>query len=115
MFRRDVPILESKSLLKGFLSGSLMGIGLFNPYGFAAQLILFIIGFVIFLDTVIPAGEAMYAVTATFAAIFGGFISLLSAIFEGVIFYLVLVLILTILVYLYRLRKFTQKVKNQPK
>ncbi|UCD07195.1 MAG: hypothetical protein JSW41_05215, partial [Candidatus Aenigmatarchaeota archaeon] len=54
-----VPIVGKISALKGFFSGIIMAGGLFVPYGLALQVVLFIIGFAVFLDTIIPANRGL--------------------------------------------------------
>jgi len=99
-----VPIIGKMSALKGFLSGSLMAGGLFVPIGAALQLIIFIIGFFVFLDTVIPVNSGLYAITSFFFLLIGAIIesALVLINIEYANLWLIVISLLTIAIYLVR-------------
>ncbi len=96
----DVSIVQWKSALRGFLAGRLISGSIVNPYYIAIQIVLFIIGLLVLMDILLPAGKGMYGVTAASAAIAGFIITLLLSIFGYSIYYLVFVIIATVLVYI---------------
>lgn len=103
----SVPIVGKISALKGFLSGSLMAGGLFVPYGAALQAVLFIIGFLVFLDTIIPANKGLYGVTTIFFLFIGAVIEFALAVadatYASASAWLIVVFLLTIIIYFVRL------------
>jgi hypothetical protein len=102
-----VPIVGKLSALKGFLSGSLMAGGLFIPYGAALQAILFIIGFLVFLDSVIPANKGIYVITTIFFLLIGTIIEFVLAAtnITAASLWFILMFLLTVVIYLVRLGK----------
>ncbi len=105
----DVPIVQWKSALKGFLAGSLISGSIANPYGIGIQIVLFVIGLFVFIDTLLPSGKGMYGITTAISAVTGFIITLLLSLFGYSLYYLVFIVIVTILVYMDRFRILLKK------
>ena len=105
----DVPIVQWKSALKGFLAGSLISGGIANPYGIGIQAGLFVIGLLVLLDTLLPSGKEMYGVTTAMTSIAGFIIALLLSWMGYSLYYLALVVIVTVLVYINRIMDLSKK------
>jgi len=96
----DVSIVQWKSALRGFLAGSFISGSIANPYHIAIQIVLFVIGLLVLMDILLPAGKGMYGVTSVSAAVAGFIITLLFSMFGYSTYYLVFVIIVTVLVYI---------------
>ncbi len=83
--------------------------GLFVPYGAALQVILFIIGFLVFLDSVIPANRGIYVITSVFFLLIGAIIEFALAVADATYAsanaWLIIIFLLTVVIYLVRLGK----------
>ena len=98
------PIGSLGSFFKGILGGSLIGLGIFSlSFGAAVQAIIFLIGLLIVLDTVISKTEEIYPMSMFLGSAIGFFIGLFSAITGVSLYYTVLIIILSGLLYLGRL------------
>jgi len=98
------PIGSLGSFFKGILGGSLMGLGIFSlSFGAAVQAIIFLIGLLIVLDTVISKTEEIYPMSMFLGSAIGFFIGLFSAINGVSLHYSVLIIILSGLLYLGKL------------
>ncbi len=100
----DRPLGSWISLLKGILGGSLISSGIFSPsFGTGAQIIVFIIGLLIVIDSVISKTEEIYPLSMFLGSVAGFFIALFCAIGGATLHYTVLIFILAALVYLGKL------------
>lgn len=106
-----VPIVGKLSALKGFLSGSLMAGGLFVPYGAVLQAILFIIGFLVFLDSVIPVNRGIYVITSVFFLLTGAVIEFILAAtnITAASTWVIILFLLTLVIHFVRLGKLRLK------
>jgi hypothetical protein len=100
--RKD-SLVHWKSMLKGLLAGSLIVGSVINPTGFAA-VILFLIGLYVLIDTIVPYGEQPYPVLTVGFALLGSIIAFAFSAAGLGIPYLVLAVVLTLLVYLSKIR-----------
>ena len=99
----DRPLGNWMSFLKGILGGSLIGSGIFSlSFGAAVQAIIFLIGLLIVLDTVISKTEEIYPMSMFLGAVAAFFIALFSVIGGASLFYTAVIIILSGLVYLKR-------------
>lgn len=100
----DRPLGSWKSLFKGILGGSLISSGIFFlEFGIATQIALFIIGFLITLDSVISKTEEIYPLSVVLGFIFGFFVALFAVIGQVAFHYTMVIFILAVLLYLARL------------
>ncbi len=98
-----VPLVDWSSMLKGFISGCLMAGGLFNPaFGPGVQIILFIVGFVVFLDDVTPSGRGAYIYVSIFSLLLSAFITFFFSVAGYAVPWLVFIAVITAAVYLHR-------------
>lgn len=102
----DRPLGSERSFFKGFLGGSLIGLGVFSlNFGVGIQAIIFIIGLIIVADAMITRTEEIYPISMLLGALVGFFIGLFSAAGMVNIYYTALILILGALVYLAKLMR----------
>jgi hypothetical protein len=98
------PIGSLDSFLRGILGGSLVGSGIFSlSFGAGAQAVIFIIGLVIVIDTIISKTEEIYPMSMFLGSVIGFFIALFAVIAEVSLYYTALIFILAVIVYLGRL------------
>ncbi|RLJ07851.1 MAG: hypothetical protein DRP16_02630 [Candidatus Aenigmatarchaeota archaeon] len=93
------PLIHWKSIVKGYISGSLIIGAVFNPYGIFIQILLFIIGLAVFFDTIFPLERMMYAVQICLSSIFGGVITLILSLTNQASVYMLFIFIATVLMY----------------
>jgi hypothetical protein len=92
------------SILKGFLSGSLMAGGIANQQlGIGLQALLFLVGLAVFLDEIIPSSRNIHIITAVAFMFFGAIVSFVMSLGSGAQAFLLVVFIITIVVYLERI------------
>ncbi|MFQ5648000.1 MAG: hypothetical protein ACE5FW_02080 [Candidatus Aenigmatarchaeota archaeon] len=96
------PLTHWKSALKGFLGGSLLSLGVFVPWGFGIQALIFLVGLFVMLETILPFGAYPYIVTAVVSAMAGIVVSYLFFLFGQALPWAVLILLLAALAYLYK-------------
>lgn len=99
------PLWDASSALMGFLSGGLMSAGIFAAYGIFVQSLLFLLGFLIFLDSVIPRGEDVYIATTFIFLVIGAAVSLALSILRIELLFVIAVFLLAIMVYFVRLAR----------
>ena len=105
-------MLDAKSVVSGFLSGGLVLGGIILPLGFA-NVLLFLIGIYVLLDTVIQYGRMSYPVQTIVSFITGGVV-VSVAVFSGYgTAYLIVIIILTLLVYLRKIKRFYHRRLNR--
>ena len=100
---RRESLISWKSVLKGFLSGSLIVGSIINPFGIVS-ILLFIIGAYVFIDTVIPFGEDPYPVLTVICAFIGSVIVFIISYSGLAVPYMALVVVITILLYLSKIQ-----------
>jgi membrane protein implicated in regulation of membrane protease activity len=110
---REVPLLQGKSLLKGFLGGNLLIFGLLSGYGLIIQAVFIVFGILIILDSILAAGKGMYAATMVTAAIIGGIIGFISILLFVSTPYSAIIVIVTALVYFHQLRMIYKNIKDE--
>ncbi len=98
-------LISWKSIFKGFLAGSLIIGSVINTLGLAA-IILFIIGLYVVLDALFPYGEQPYPVLTVFGVVVGGIIVFVVSLVGPGNFYMISIVIVTLLVYLSKIRGF---------
>ena len=98
-----MPILNFRSAIKGFIAGSMFALSVFNDWTLAGQAGVFILGFLILLDTFIPYGRQPYIVSSVVAAIIGIILGLVFSFWQLGSSYLVFIFIIGALVYIDRL------------
>ncbi|RLJ07769.1 MAG: hypothetical protein DRP13_03325 [Candidatus Aenigmatarchaeota archaeon] len=104
------PLIHWKSIVNGYISGSLIIGAVFNPYGIFIQILLFIIGLAVFFDTIFPLERMMYAVQICLSSIFGGVITLILSLTNQASVYMFFIFIATVLMYAKKLSsKFSHK------
>lgn len=95
------PLVEGLPLLKGAICGSLIAGSLAAPYGPAAQVALFIIAALVFLDTAFIFGREMHLVSFL-ASVLLGVVATVLLFLAGLLgTYLLVVLVVMTIVYLY--------------
>ncbi|MBL7206677.1 MAG: hypothetical protein ISS36_03705 [Candidatus Aenigmarchaeota archaeon] len=94
------------AIIKGFISGSFIISGLVNPYGFLLQAILVVIGVVVFLDALFPHNDRIFPIETTIFFVIGAVISFLLSIYGFGILFLIVLVIISVILYLERIRKF---------
>ena len=97
------PIGSWGSFFKGILGGSLISSGIFSEFGSGIQIIIFIIGLLIVIDTIISKTEEIYPMSMFFGAVAGFFIALFCVIGKITLHYTALIFIFAVLVYIGRL------------
>jgi hypothetical protein len=113
--REDVqnpPIINLYSAIKGFLSGGFMALSVFTPWDPVARIILIIIGFIIFVDAVMPVDRALYAVTSAFFFIIGGLLGFFTGVAGSGFVFFVLIIIIAVVVYLDKIRRMRELAKK---
>ena len=90
-------LTQSHSILNGFLAGCLIAGGIFAPYGLFIQAVLFLVGLFVLIDTIMPHGEMLYAVTVVVFTVIGFVVTLILSI-------LVFIFLLTAASYFYRFK-----------
>jgi hypothetical protein len=114
IMREDVhnpPLLNLISAIKGFLAGGFMSLAVFTEWDPVARVLLFVIGFFMFVDAVMPVDRGLYAVTSVFFLIVGGLIGFFTAVAGSGLAYLVLMLIAAVVIYLDKLRRMREAIK----
>ncbi len=98
------PISNFRSVVMGFFSGTFMGAGIFASYGAMLQFVLFVIGFLIVVDTVFPSGRRMYGLTTVFFLLLGSIVFLTMNIADVSLAaaYMFVIFILTVIAYIIR-------------
>ena len=104
----EVPITEGRSILIGFFSGSLLA-SAFASYGLLIQVFLFIIGLLVFVDLTVSFREHVYIASGVLGAIIGIIITFLFSLSNLVIFYTIIIFILTALIYIHKLTKWRKR------
>ncbi len=102
---RNPPIVNLLSAVKGFLGGGLMTLAVFTPWDAVGRIILFFIGFIIFVDAVMPVDRSLYAVTSVFSLIIGGIIGFFAAVTGSGFIYLAVLLVIAVVVYVDKIRR----------
>jgi|GEM_PF-2229542 len=106
--REDVhnpPIISFLSAIKGFLGGGFMALAAFTPWDPVGRTVLFLIGFITFVDSVMPVDRKLYAATTVFFFIIGGLAGFFTAISGSGIAYLILLLVIAVIVYIDKIRR----------
>lgn len=109
--REDVhnpPLLSLLGALKGFLGGGLMALAAFTQWDPVGRALLFVIGFIIFVDAVMPFDRGLYAVTSVFFLIIGALIGFFTGLAGSGFAYLILLLLIAVVVYLDKIRRMHQ-------
>jgi len=102
---KNPPLMSIRVAAKGFIGGGFMGFAVFAPWDAISRIVLFVIGVIVFLDSLMPSDRVMYVVTSVFSMIVGGLISFFSEISGMEIAYLAVVLIVAALVYMDKIRR----------
>lgn len=102
------PLVHWKSIINGYLAGSLITSSLFNSSDFLIQCVGFIFGIGIFLDTILPAERMMYAVQVCISAVLGGIVGLVLTL-TGISIYITVVFILSAFLYIKKVIKWGYK------
>ena len=97
---------------KGFVSGGLLSLAVFSLFDPIIRIIMFIIGFIVFVDSVMPRESKFYAVTVVFFLVISGLIGFFSTITGMDMVYMVVVLVMLIIVYLRLILGFKQTIKT---
>jgi hypothetical protein len=108
MFDVDIPITDWKLTLKGFLSGSILAssvIMTFKGYDLFLYLFLFVLGFCMFIDSIIPYGRNPSIGSSVVAALIGAVISIGFYYINYIELYAVISVILSLFVYIYTFLK----------
>ncbi len=105
-------LTDIRSVLKGLVSGSLIIGSILNDLGFAVQAVLFIIGLLIFLDSIMPFGREAFVVTTVIFAVIGGFLSLLLSLMGSGVYWIAVAVVLAVVVYLEKGMKISEKVRK---
>ncbi len=105
-------LTDMRSVLKGLVSGSFLIGSILNDLGFAVQAALFIIGLLIFLDSIMPFGREAFVLTTVIFAIIGGLVSLVSSLTGGGVYWIIVAVILTVAVYVERLSEISGKMRK---
>ena len=104
------PLGSPASFLKGFLGGSLISSGIFSiSFGLGIQAVIFIIGLLIVIDTIISKTEEIYPMSMFLGSVVGFFIALFSVIGGITLYYTLVIIILSGLAYLGSLLKRLKK------
>lgn len=106
--REDVhnpPMMNLISAIKGFLAGGFMSLAIFTEWDPVARVLLFIIGFIMFVDAVMPVDRGLYAVTSVFFLIIGGLMGFFTGISGSGFAFLVILLIIAVVIYLDKIRR----------
>jgi len=116
--REDIhnpPVLSLLCAMKGLLGGGLMSLAAFASWDPVARSVLFIIGIIIFIDSVMPVDRALYAFSSVFFYIIGGLAGFFTAISKNGFPYLVILLVLGVAVYLDKIRRMRElgKIKHE--
>ena len=94
---------DLKSVLRGFLSGSLVVGSIINPAGIASVMI-FLIGIYAFIDTLFPYGKNSYPVLTVVFFIIGSFVVLFFTFSGWVLPYMAAIIVVTIIMYISKIR-----------
>ena len=104
----QIPITHPWSALKGFLAGGLIAAAILYPFSFF-RIVLFFIGFFVFLDTVFPAGVTMYGVTTLLFTKIGGLVTFAFWLGKDPGYYLAVVFIAILILYYPRIKKMVRR------
>ena len=99
------PLMNALSAVKGFLAGGFMALAVFTPWDPIGRVVLFIIGFIMFVDAVMPVDRSLYAVTSVLFLIIGGLIGFFTAVAGSGLAYLIVIIIVAIVVYIDKIRR----------
>jgi len=99
------PIISLLSAIKGFLGGGFMALAIFTDWDPVGRTVLFVIGLIAVLDSVMPVDRKLYAATTMFFLIVGGLMGFFTALSGSGLAYLVLLLAVAIVVYLDKIRR----------
>jgi hypothetical protein len=103
------PMTSWKSALKGFVAGSLFVLSALNAWGFPFQALLFVVAFLVMIDSLVPYGAQPYIVTSVVAIFAGGIVSLIASITGNGIAYLVIIFIIGVIIYIDRLYHYLKR------
>ena len=106
------PLTDLRSIIKGVVSGSLVIGSILNELGFAVQAVLFVIGIIVFLDSIIPFGKEAYILTTVIFVVIGGLLSLVLSLTGLGVYWILIAVILGVAVYLQRALRLAGKVKK---
>ena len=98
-------LTQAHSILNGFLAGCLIAGSIFNAYGLFLQGILFLVGLFVLVDTVLPSGEMMYALSVVFFAIIGFLVILMFSLWQVALPFLIVIFLVTFASYFFRFKK----------
>ena len=94
--------------LKGFTAASFMALGAFSAWEPVSRAILFLIGFAILVDAIMPVDRSLYAVTCVFFFVLGGLFGFFAWAAGAGMAYLAITILMAAVVYLDRLRRLWQ-------
>jgi hypothetical protein len=98
----SLPLTSAEAVLKGFIAGFLVGAGVFNPFGTAVQLVLVVLGALVFLDAAIPSGRAVHGFTVIVLAMTGGLVVFVLSMTGNAFIFVVIAVIIAVLIYVKR-------------
>ncbi|MBI4020241.1 MAG: hypothetical protein HY367_02830 [Candidatus Aenigmarchaeota archaeon] len=101
---QEVPITSWNHALKGFISGSLVALGVVSPIHIAFQAALAALGIIIFADSCLRFGE-LHILTVVAGFISGALISTLSHLAGYSVYYLFLIVAAAAVLYILMPRK----------
>ena len=106
------PLVHGFPVIKGFLCGSLLAGSLLAPYGILAQVALFIIAALIFLDSMFLFNKELHLLSFLVAVVVGFFVGLLSVLISLLSPYLLIIFIAMAIVYLYEYMSYQESRKK---
>lgn len=109
VFVYEAPLFQWDCVLKGFLSGSLIVGSLVNPYGFSLQSILFLTGFLVFLDGIIYVEKDASVGITILTLIIGGLTAGILTILGLSLMYMILIFLITLIYYLFICREWLKR------
>lgn len=92
---------RSSNALRGFLSGSLIVGSVINPYSIVIQIVLFLIGLAMLLDSLLLFGRNVHPATTSCMALLGAILVVIFTVINYAHFYIAIMFFVTILLYIY--------------
>jgi len=102
---QNPPIMSFLTAIKGFISGGLMGLAAFTAWDPVGRTVLFVLGFIVLVDSVMPVDRKLYVITSIFFLIIGGLLAFFTAFAGSGMTYLIILLVAAVITYLDKIRR----------
>jgi len=99
MFMQDPQLFGLKSAVKGWLSGSLFFGAIVGGFDVSVQIVLIIIGLLLFLDSLYQFGQTTFVLTTVLFFVLGGLVIFFAYLGQVLIQYVIICVVIIIVAY----------------